>query len=233
MKETVCFFLPTRKGSQRVKNKNTRPFSGIEGGILENKLRQLMNASLIDEVILSTNDELSIQVAEKIDKDQSKIKVVIRPDHLCLDTTNLTDLINYVPTITGQAHILWGHTTTPFINGNDYDEIIEKYFTKLKEGFDSLVTVAPLQNFILTPDGKMFNNDSKSLRWPRTQDLPLLYEVNHAAFMASRVTYIEQQNRIGITPYLFEQDKIKSFDIDWEDDFMIAEAIYEKIIKIK
>lgn len=233
MKETVCFFLPTRKGSQRVKSKNTRPFSGIEGGILENKLTQLLNASLIDEIILSTNDELSVQVAEKIDRNQSKIKVVIRPDHLCLDTTNLTDLINYVPTITDSDHILWGHTTTPFINGNDYDDIIKNYFVKIREGFDSLVTVAQLQNFILKPDGKMFNNESGSLRWPRTQDLPMLYEVNHAAFMTSRAIYIEQQNRIGINPYLFEQDKIKSFDIDWEDDFMIAEAIYEKIIKNK
>ena len=32
----VAFFLPTRKGSERVKNKNTKPFAGIEGSLVEN-----------------------------------------------------------------------------------------------------------------------------------------------------------------------------------------------------
>ena len=37
----IAFYLPTRKGSERVKNKNTRNFAGIEGGLVENKLNQL------------------------------------------------------------------------------------------------------------------------------------------------------------------------------------------------
>ena len=32
--DKIAFFLPTRKGSERVKNKNTRPFAGIEGGLI-------------------------------------------------------------------------------------------------------------------------------------------------------------------------------------------------------
>ena len=45
----IAFFLPTRKGSERVKNKNTRPFANIEGGLVENKLRQLLATKFIDE----------------------------------------------------------------------------------------------------------------------------------------------------------------------------------------
>lgn len=41
MSEKIAFFLPTRKGSERVKSKNTRPFAGIEGGLVENKIKQL------------------------------------------------------------------------------------------------------------------------------------------------------------------------------------------------
>jgi CMP-N-acetylneuraminic acid synthetase len=40
MSEKIAFFLPTRKGSERVKNKNTRPFADIEGGLVENKIKQ-------------------------------------------------------------------------------------------------------------------------------------------------------------------------------------------------
>jgi len=35
----IAFFLPTRKGSERVKNKNTRPFGGMDGGLIENKIQ--------------------------------------------------------------------------------------------------------------------------------------------------------------------------------------------------
>ena len=49
MTTKVAFFLPTRKGSERVKNKNTRTFAGIEGGLMANKIRQLLDTRLIDE----------------------------------------------------------------------------------------------------------------------------------------------------------------------------------------
>lgn len=232
MKKDICFFLPTRKGSQRVKSKNTRSFAGIPGGILELKLGQLLDAETLSTIVLSTNDELSMEVANKIDPGQEKIKVVVRPDHLCLDTTKLTDLIKYVPEIVSEQHIIWGHTTTPFVAGKDYDLGIERYFSSLEEGFDSLISVMPLQNFLLDKAGNVFNYDAGVNRWPRTQDLPVLYEVNHAMFITSREIYVRNHNRVGDKPYLYEQDKIKSFDIDWVDDFLIAEAIYDKLFKL-
>ena len=61
----VAFFLPARKGSQRVKNKNTRPFAGIEGGLLANKLEQLLAAERIDVIVLSTNDEECLSIGRK------------------------------------------------------------------------------------------------------------------------------------------------------------------------
>ena len=232
MKKDICFFLPTRKGSQRVKSKNTRPFAGINGGILELKLRQLIKSERLSSIVLSTNDELSMEIATQIDPSQEKIKVVQRPDHLCLDTTVLTDLIKYVPEIVPQKHILWGHTTTPFVTAADYDAGIESYFSKLEEGYDSLIGVMPLQNFLLDSQANVFNYDAGANRWPRTQDLPILYEVNHAMFITSRDIYVKDHNRVGTKPFLYEQDKIKSFDIDWVDDFLIAEAIYDKLFKV-
>jgi CMP-N-acetylneuraminic acid synthetase len=232
MKRDICFFLPTRKGSQRVKSKNTRPFSGIPGGILELKLKQLMSSKTLSNIVLSTNDELSMEIAAKVDPGQEKIKVIVRPDELCLDTTRLTDLITYVPEIVKEQHIIWGHTTTPFVNGEDYDKGIELYFSKLSEGYDSLISVMPLQNFLLDADARVYNYDAGENRWPRTQDLRVLYEVNHAMFITSRDIYKNEKNRVGNKPFLYEQDKIKSFDIDWVDDFLIAEAIYDKLFKV-
>jgi N-acylneuraminate cytidylyltransferase len=228
MKENVAFFLPTRRGSQRVKNKNTRPFAGIEGGLMENKICQLIKSMKIDEIILSSNDEYCMDIVSRY-KSDSRIKIIERPNELCLDTTNLQDLICYVPTVTEAQHILWGHVTTPICDAAEYDKAIDLYFSKLTEDYDSLVSVVELKNFLLNNEGRLINNTTP-LPWPRTQDLEALYEINHAIFLAKREVYIKQKNRIGNKPLLYLMNKFKSYDVDWEDDFVIAETLY-KILK--
>lgn len=155
--DKIAFFLPTRKGSERVKNKNTRPFAGMDGGLIENKIRQLLGTKLIDEIILSTNDETCMEVAQKYASDK-RLRIMPRPDELCLSSTNLQDLICYVPTITDANHILWGHVTTPLAGAEEYDKGIELYLSKLNEGYDSLVGVTELKNFLLNKEGKLVNN---------------------------------------------------------------------------
>ncbi|MBL0766443.1 acylneuraminate cytidylyltransferase family protein [Marivirga atlantica] len=223
--------MPIRKGSQRVRNKNTRTFAGIEGGIVRLKLKQLLEVTRLNCIVLSTNDEVSIDIAMDLDPSESKIKVIHRPEELCLDSTPLSELIRYVPTIIKEGHILWGHATTPFATAEVYDNVINQYFKKVGEGYDSLITTTELQNFILNKRAEIINYEHSEGKWPRTQDLPILYEVNHAVFMTSRRVYLEKLDRIGSKPYLFTQNKIESFDIDWEEDFLIAEAIYDKLYR--
>jgi N-acylneuraminate cytidylyltransferase len=227
--EKIAFFLPTRKGSERVKNKNTKPFAGIEGGLMENKIRQLVATTMIDEIILSSNDETCMEIAQKYASDK-RLRIIPRPEELCLSSTNLQDLIKYVPTITDADHILWGHVTTPLCGADLYDAGIKLYLEKINEGFDSLVGVTELRNFLLNKEGKLINNTT-SIPWPRTQDLEALYPINHTMFLAKRDVYTEQKNRIGKKPYLYVMDELHSFDIDWPEDFTIAETIYKELYR--
>ena len=228
MSEKIAFFLPTRKGSERVKSKNTRPFAGIEGGLVENKIKQLLATKHIDEILFSSNDEMCIAIAEKYASD-SRLRIIPRPNELCLSTTNLQDLICYVPTITNADHILWGHVTTPLVEAKVYDTAIEQYLSKITKGYDSLVSVKELKNFLLNQEGKLVNNTT-DIPWPRTQDFEPLYEINHAIFLAKRSVYTEQKNRIGQKPLLYIMDEIHSKDIDWEEDFKIAEIMYKTLL---
>ena len=228
MSEKIAFILPTRKGSERVKSKNTRPFAGIEGGLVENKIKQLLATKHIDEILFSSNDEMCIAIAEKYASD-SRLRIIPRPNELCLSTTNLQDLICYVPTITNADHILWGHVTTPLVEAKVYDTAIEQYLSKITKGYDSLVSVKELKNFLLNQEGKLVNNTT-DIPWPRTQDLEPLYEINHAIFLAKRSVYTEQKNRIGQKPLLYIMDEIHSKDIDWEEDFKIAEIMYKTLL---
>lgn len=226
-KMKTVFYLPVRAGSERVKNKNTRTFAGIEGGLLAIKLRQLHGMANVDEIILSTNDPECIKVAERFTKDEARLRIIPRPDELCSSATKLEDVIRYVHGITAADHILWGHVTTPLVNAPIYDKAIEDYEKALAEGYDSLVSVNKFQNFLLDGAGRMVNNDTP-LEWPRTQDLTPLYEINHAIFLCPRELYKEGR-RTGAKPWLYTFDKLRSHDIDWEEDFIVGEQLYKYI----
>ncbi len=223
----VSVFLPCRAGSERVPKKNTRTFAGIEGGLVKIKLNQLIACASVDEIILSTNDDEVIQIAESLSN--NKIRVDRRPEHLATSATSTDDLVKYVPTIITEGEVLWTHVTSPFIDVNIYEEAISTY-KKLKHEshYDSLMSVTALRTFIWNKEGAV-NYDRNKEKWPRTQTIEPLFEINSGIFLAEAGIYRELQDRIGKKPYLFEVNDIDSFDIDWEEDFFIAEAIYKKL----
>lgn len=222
----VSVFLPCRAGSERVPHKNTRPFAGIEGGLLTIKLQQLIDCKAIDTIVLSTNDDEVIKLTEKLSSD--KIKIDKRPEHLATSSTSTDDLVKYVSSIIDEGIVLWTHVTSPFINSKIYEEAIEAYKTALEGGaYDSLMSVTALKTFIWNKEGAI-NYDRNKEKWPRTQTIEPLYEINSGIFLADISIYRNLQDRIGKKPFLFENNDIDSFDIDWEEDFFIAEAIYKK-----
>jgi len=222
----VTVFLPCREGSQRVPFKNTKPFSGIEGGLLKMKLKELIKVPSVNKIFLSTNDPKVIEIAKNINS--NKIVIDIREDYLSSSSTSTDDLINYVSEIIEDDHILWTHVTSPFITANIYQNIIKEYFIKLAEGFDSLMTVNKIQTFLWNEKGSI-NYDRNIEKWPRTQTLPKTYEVNSGVFINSLVNYSLFNDRIGESPFLYETFGYTSFDVDWPEDFLLAELIYKSL----
>ena len=225
MNKCVNVFLPMRAGSERVPKKNTKTFSGIEGGLCKIKLEQLLKCNFVNIIIVSTNDPEVIEISNTFKS--KKIKVVSRPNELCTSAASTDDLIKYVPDIMPDGHILWTHVTSPFITSEVYCQIIQTYFRKLYS-FDSLMSVTKLQKFIWN-DKEPLNYDRDKQKWPRTQTIDPLWEVNSGAFLASKDIYHKNIDRIGDNPYLFELGDEIAFDIDWLPDYKIAEALYYSI----
>ena len=156
-----------------------------------------------------------------------KIKIVDRPKGLSLSSTSTDDLIRYVPEIMLDGHILWTHVTSPFIGSEIYEKIIETYFKSLGQ-HDSLMTVTKLQKFMWY-NGAPVNYDRKIEKWPRTQTIEPLWEVNSGAFLATREIYKNRLDRIGEKPFLYPLSDYIAFDIDWVQDFKLAEDLFKKI----
>ncbi|WP_026452243.1 cytidylyltransferase domain-containing protein [Aequorivita capsosiphonis] len=221
------FFLPTRKGSERIKHKNTRQFAGYQGGLVSLKIEQLLQVPNIP-ILISTNDPKTIGLAQSFAS--PRIQIIERPEILSQSNTDLQDLINYIPTITDAKHIIWTHVTSPFITAELYQKALDKYLEYLNQGYDSLMSVTKIQEFLWDKNvNSAINFDRSQIKWPRTQDLNPLYAVNSGIFINSHENYLSQQDRIGKNPYLLELNSLESMDIDWEEDFNTAAKIYEAL----
>ncbi len=224
----IIAFLPCRQGSQRVKNKNIKPFAGVEKGLIYIKLAQLLKVKAIAQIVVSTNDTEVKRIAKSFN--DSKIIIDDRPEELASSSTSTDDLIKYVPSIIKSGIVLWTHVTSPFVDEEVYQRAIDNYFSNSNK-YDSLMSVTKLQKFLWN-ENEPINYDRSVEKWPRTQTIKPVYEVNSGVFIADIDVYKKFNDRIGESPFLYELNEKVAFDIDWEIDFEIAEVLWSKNGKI-
>ena len=221
-------FLPCRSGSQRIKNKNIRKFSKYKFGLFQLKIEQLMRVKEFSEIIVSTDDTKIINFLKR--KKYKNINVIKRPKNLSSSKTKTDDLIVYSSKLFNKNdHILWTHVTSPLFGVNDYSNAIKVYKKKIKK-YDTVVGANIIQDFIFNNKYPV-NYNYKKTYWPNTQNLKKLYKINNTFFLTSAKNYINNKNRIGKKIFFLDIKKMKSYDIDWPEDFKIAEKIYENKLK--
>jgi CMP-N-acetylneuraminic acid synthetase len=222
----IIGFIPCRAGSERVVNKNTRPFAGFAGGLLELKLRQLARVSELSRIIVSTNDPAVLDYSAWFrDKLDARVDPVPRPDHYGVSSTSMGEFIrDYIAHLVADGVIFWTHVTHPLITSATYREVIKAYRTAESQGYDSLVTATKIQKF-LWRNGKPFNYDNSVEKWPRSQDLEPVYEINHGVYMMPFSVMREAGDRIGQRPYFHPLPEHESMDIDWQDQFDLLDEI--------
>jgi len=221
----IVALIPARAGSERVKHKNTRPFAGFQGGLLELKLRQLALVRELDEIIVSTNDPLVMDYASQFARNvDSRVTVIERPDDLGASSTPMSAFIRYCATLRDTGVMMMTHVTHPFITAAVFSDLIAAWRTAEAKGHDSLVTVTKLHKFIWDENGP-YNYDNTIEKWPRSQDIKPLFEINHAAYLMPFARMRDLGDRIGTNPCLHDMPERLVMDIDWEEQFHLLEDI--------
>ena len=59
----ITAVIPIGNGSQRVKDKNLRPFAGTT--LMEAKLDMLLQVGILDEIVVNTNSEEAIAIVQE------------------------------------------------------------------------------------------------------------------------------------------------------------------------
>jgi len=216
----ISFFIPIRKGSKRIKNKNIKPFRKFKLGLLEIKIKQLKKLIKINkkkydfEFIVTTN----CKIVESYCKKFNWIKIHKRSAGLSSDHS-LQKLIDLAPKICAGKYILWTHVTSPMFTALNYKDFIENFLKRKSPKKTSAFSADKVQKFIYSNVNGWLSHNTNIIKWPRTQDLEPLYTLNSAAIIAHKKTYIKEKNRICKNPIPIVTKRNNGFDIDDKEDF--------------
>lgn len=215
----VAALIAARSGSVRVQNKNIRPFVGST--LLEVKIEQLKRVSNIDEIVVNSNDDEILAIAEK-----HGVKTVRRDPYYASNNVSMSDVYRNMAENMDCDIIVYANCTNPLIKDETIYDIID-FFKKNSDTYDSVNSAHLIKEFLFK-DNLPINYDLR--HQPRSQDLPDISALNFAVNVLRKETMIECKNVVGYTPYLFNIDQVEATDIDNPIDFFISEQIYRKVV---
>ena len=212
---SIKALVAVRSGSQRVENKNIRPFAG--SSLLEIKIEQLKRIKSLDGIVVNSNDEVMLNIAEKMG-----CETVLRDPYYASSTVSMSDVYqNMAENFNGDI-IVYANVTNPLIKDATFDNAIRIY-KKISDTYDSLNSAHLIKEFLFK-DNMPINYDLR--HQPRSQDLPDISALNFAINIISKDQMIACKNVVGNKPYIYNIDYVEATDIDNPIDFVFSEYVY-------
>ncbi len=207
--------VAVRSGSQRVKNKNIKPFAGST--LLEIKLKQLKRILQLDGIIVNSNDDMMLAIAKKLECETIK-----RDEFYASNSVSMSDVYCNMAEQCDCDDIAYINVTNPLLRDSTIVKAIEMYYA-LGDEYDSLNSAHLIKEFLFK-DNMPINYDLR--HQPRSQDLPDIAALNFAVSIISRNRMVQNKNVVGYKPYIYIIDEVESIDIDNLIVFDFAEFVY-------
>ena len=219
----ITAVIPVRKGSQRVKDKNLRPFAGTT--LLDVKIKSLLQVPEIDSIVVNTNSEAAIEFVEE-EYAGTKVTYHRREEYYASSQCSGSDFFKHLGEVTDTDIFIYAPCTSPFVKPETFSACIKK-FLEDNGVHDCVSTVSSVKEFLWL-DGKAMNYDP--LNAPNSQNLPDVVALNFGATVVKREDLIKTHNIIGKKPDFVITSDIAAVDIDTPLDFYIAEQLYIKTV---
>lgn len=218
MKKTITAIVPVKGNSTRLPNKNILPFG--ETNLLIHKLRQLKQVEEITDIIVSSDSDIMLKMAE-----EEGVTAMKRPEQYANESVPFGKFLEYICKEVPNEHIMWACATSPLVEPYLYRKAIATYFEKLNEGFDSLITCCPFQTYLMDDNGPV--NFKMGLEHKNSEQLPMLYHFTNGINLAPKDKIIEWHYNYGPKAYKMIVNKREAADIDDVYDYVCAKAMYE------
>ena len=208
----VVAFLPAKGSSERIKNKNIQ--------LLDSKplfiytLEKLISCDFIDEVYLDSESEKVFEIAshinfKKLKRDKNLAKNSTDGNQLLLNEINHADADIYIQIL----------CTSPFIEISTIKRGVD--ILKKNKSYDSVVLVKKDKQYIWEKGKTKYDLN----KIPNSKDLPDTFIETMGLYIIRKSAALKTKRRIGEKPFLMEASPIEAIDVNYPEDFKLAELI--------
>ena len=220
----ILGFIPARKGSKRIKNKNKKLFLGEP--IIQRTIKKLATLTNLESIYVSSDDTEILEIAKL-----NNCKVTERPESLCDDFSTSTEVISHFAEKLNYSfdYLVMIYPATPRLN----IYLLNKCINKLQDNHEmhsgaSVIRYAhPIQRRIIkNADNYKFeiNENSKN----RTQDLITYFHDSANFYVFKKSFFLEKKSLFDSTTLGVELPREYYFDIDDQADWSYAETLIKE-----
>lgn len=212
-------FVPIKLNNQRLPGKNIKTFDDGTP-LIAHFLKTLIDVKEFDDVFVFCSDE---GITDYLINGVHFLKRPMRLDSQ--DATPQDIISEFIKVVDADVYAVC-HCTSPFVSSEHISQCVEKV---VKEGHDSAFVGEKIQRLLWSKELDAINFTPDNI--PRTQDLAPIYAEVSAAYVFKKETFVSLNRRIGLNPFIVEIKGIEAVDIDYPEDFEVANAIYMNILK--
>lgn len=231
MDSGVVAIIPARSGSRTVKDKNIKHL--VDKPLMGWAIEAALKSKLLDRVIVSTDSDEYADIAREWGAEAP----FLRPAALAEDVPTEDVLIHAVNEVEKTqpklATVVCIQCTTPLVQPQDIDLTI----SSVGQFADSAITVTEVSEhpewaFLLSPRKRLkpyISRVETKGAWGVRQNLQKLYRPNGAVYAVKRDYLFDKRRIIAKRCVGVVMPRLRSFDVDSLDDFLILEAYIEKV----
>ncbi|MDD7885180.1 HAD hydrolase family protein [Flavivirga sp. 57AJ16] len=211
-------FIPLRKGSKGISNKNKRKMVGRP--LFTWVLGEAVFSDL-DDIYIYTDDQGIIDFINREYHWAPKVKVLLRSEESAGDKVSTEfAILEFCESINYNFDVFCLlQATSPFTKRED----INSCLNKLKGDYDSALTVVNTHRFLWNEAGTPINYNP--LNRPRRQDFEGLLIENGAVYAITKPVLKKNRNRLGDHIAIVKMAEESLMEIDTESDWVAVESL--------
>lgn len=222
---SILAIIPARGGSKGVPRKNIRDLAGKP--LIAWTIESAKQSKYIDKIILSSEDSEIIQVARQYGCEVP----FVRPEHLAVDeTTSAEVILHALDMLPHYDLVVMLQPTSPLRLAEDIDKCIEKLILEKATACVSVSesSQSPYWMYTFDKSEKLHPIMKHDSIIPRRQELPSVYALNGAVYVAYTSWFKQSQSFLTNETIGFVMPENRSYDIDKEIDFLLCDWFISK-----
>lgn len=216
----IVAFIPVRGGSKSIPKKNIQPFAGQP--LIYWTAKAANDCSWIDEVVISTDDELIKDTVMRLGL--HKTKVIARSEATATDEASTESAMLEYAEHSEFDYMVLIQATSPLLESKHLEEAFEIYADNES---DSMLSVVRQKRFIWEQQSNGYCNpvNYDPSRRPRRQEFSGYLVENGAFYITSKSLLMKSGHRISGNVSYYEMEEESYFEIDEPSDWVIAESL--------